>query len=259
MYEAAARIRDLLGAGLPVSDKEFDACLPESQQRVSARYWTPVRVAVRLATWLAHAGVERVLDVGSGAGKFCVVGALASELTYTGVEHRAHLVEAAEELAERFGVSDRATFQVGTLDAVDLNGCDAFYFYNPFGENHFTATDHLDSTVELNRRRFDREVAKVEHLLERVPLGMHLATYNAFGGRVPDTFDLVHAQIAEVSLLRLWRKVRRRTSGGYWLELEDTTVLRQPGGGEITHLPDPEGVGGGTPSRGRPVRSSLLD
>lgn len=244
MDEAAARIRDLLAAGLPVSDKDFDACMPESQQRASARYWTPVRVAVRLASWIAQAGVEQVLDVGSGAGKFCVVGALASKLTYTGVEHRAHLVEAAEELAERFRVADRATFLVGTPEAVDFNAFDALYFYNPFGENHFTATDHLDSTVELNRRRFDREVARVEQLLERVPVGMHLATYNAYGGRVPDTFDLVQAQIVEVSLLRLWRKARRRTSGGYWLEPEDVTVLRQPGGGEITHLPDPEVAAG---------------
>ncbi|MBI3131626.1 MAG: class I SAM-dependent methyltransferase [Acidobacteria bacterium] len=250
MDEAAARIRDLLAAGLPVSDKAFDACLPESQQRASARYWTPVRVAVRLAGWLAQAGVEQVLDVGSGAGKFCVVGALASDLTFSGVEHRAHLVGAAEELAERFGVSGRATFQAGTLDAVDFNRFGALYFYNPFGENHFTATDHLDGTVELNRRRFDREVARVEHLLERVPLGMHLATYNAYGGRVPDTFDLVQAQTAEVSLLRLWRKVRRRTSGGYWLEVEDTTVLRQPGGGEITHLPDPDGPAEAPPREG---------
>lgn len=243
MEAEAGRIRDLLKAGSPVSDADFDRCLAEPQQRASARYWTSVGVSLRLTRWLVEMGVAQVLDVGSGAGKFCVVGALASGITFTGVEHRAHLVMFAEALAEHFGVADQARFVAGGLDAVNFHEFDALYFYNPFGENHFTAADHLDSTVELNRRRFDRDVAKVEHLLEQVPVGTYLATYNAYGGRVPDTFDLLRAQVADVSLLRLWRKARRRTSGGYWLELEDTTVLREPGGGEVMHQPAPDDAG----------------
>ncbi|HJW33517.1 MAG TPA: hypothetical protein VJ505_09165 [Holophagaceae bacterium] len=151
-----------------------------------------------------------MLDVSSGAGKFCVIGALATPLTLTGIEHRAHLLAEAEALAVRLEVSERTTF---------------------------IAAHHIDGTVELNRRRFDREVAKAAGLLDQVSRGTHLATYTGFGGRIPDTFDLLHAQIAESNRLRLWRKSRRESAGGYWLELEGSTLLRGPGDREQTFFP----------------------
>ncbi len=244
MPQETARIQGLLKAGLPLSDADFDACLPEAQRRVSYRYWTSVAIVARVVRWLSGAGAERVLDVGSGVGKFCVVGALASPMAFTGIEHRAHLVELAKGLAERFDVAPRATFLTGGLDGVDFRDFDALYFYNPFGENHFTAFDHLDSTVEVNRRRFDRDVAMAESLLGRVPMGTRIATFNSFGGRIPDTFDLEQATLADHSLLRFWRKARRRSGGGYWLELEETTVLREPGGCELTLAPALDEPGG---------------
>ncbi len=238
------RISSLLRAGMPVPDAAFDALLPEAPRLASARYWTPVHVALRAARALADAGAEQVLDVGSGVGKFCVIGALATPLTFTGIEHRDHLVAEAQALAARLEVAERATFLAGGFEAVDFRDFDALYFFNPFGENHFTAADHIDGTVELNRRRFDRDVAKVERLLDQVPRGTLLSTYNSYGGRIPDTFDLLHAQYAESSLLRLWRKARRESAGGYWLELEGTTILREPGDREQTFFPALESLTG---------------
>ncbi|HJW33504.1 MAG TPA: class I SAM-dependent methyltransferase [Holophagaceae bacterium] len=244
MPQESQRIRDLLRAGLPVPDAEFDALLPDSPRLASARHWTPVKVALRAAQALAEAGAGQVLDVGSGAGKFCVIGALATPLAFTGIEHREHLVREAEALAMRLGVSERATFVASDFDTMDFRDFDALYFFNPFGENQFTSVHHIDATVELNRRRFDRDVAKAERLLDQVSRGTHLATYNGFGGRIPDTFDLLHAQFAESNLLRLWRKSRRESAGGYWLELEGSTLLRGPGDQEQTFFPTLQSLDG---------------
>lgn len=226
-------------AGAIVTDADFDAWLPEEQQSISYRFWTSVGVAMRVTRWLAEAGVERVLDVGSGVGKFCVLGALSSRMTFTGVEQRPHLVAVAEELALRFRVAGKASFVVGRLEAVDFRDFDGLYFYNPFGENRFPVTDHLDSTVEISRQRFEHDIAETERLLDRMPVGTHLATYNSYGGRVPDSFDLVRAKTAGINLLRLWRKARPEHTGGYWLELEDTTLKREPGQPELS-LVDPQ-------------------
>jgi predicted RNA methylase len=202
-------------------------------RRPSARYWTQVGVAIRVVRWLAEVSARSVLDVGAGAGKFCVVGALGSRMTFTGVEQRASLVEAARELAYEFDVEDRATFIQGDMEMADFSRFDALYFYNPFGENLFPPSDHLDEAVEVSRARFKRDIAKAEHLIGRMPVGSYLVTYNGFGGRVPDSFDLVKAKTAGINMLRLWRKAREHDAGGYLLELEELTLRRAPGQPEM--------------------------
>ena len=215
-----------LQAGRLVLDTDFDAWLPYAVRRASARHWTQVGVAVRVSRWLEACGVSSVLDVGAGAGKFCTVGALSSGISFTGIEQRPHLVEAAHTLARRFGVSERAHFVHGDLDSVDFRRFDALYFYNPFGENVMPVVDRLDGSTELSYRRFERDVTKVQDLLGQLPIGAYLVTYNGYGGRVPDSFELVQARPAGLSILRLWRKVRERDAGGHWAELEDSTPLR---------------------------------
>jgi SAM-dependent methyltransferase len=215
-----------LRAGRLVLDADFDTWLPSSVRHVSARHWTQVGVAVRVSRWLQASGVSTVLDVGSGAGKFCAVGALSSGISFTGLERRPHLVDVAHRLALRFGVAERARFVHGDLDAVDFRSFDALYFYNPFGENVMPLVDRLDDSVELGYRRFDRDVTKVQELLGQMPVGARLVTYNGYGGRVPDSFDLVQAKPAGVNMLRLWRKAREHDTGGHWAELEESTPLR---------------------------------
>lgn len=216
-----------LRSGQFVMDSDFDTWLPDSVRDASARYWTDVSVAIRVSRWLQARGAASVLDVGSGAGKFCVVGALSSRMSFTGLEQRGHLVDAAASLAERFGVSGRTRFVHGELGAVDFTRFDALYFYNPFGENAFPPSDWLDDTVEVSRTRLARDVATVERLLARMPVGSHLTTYNGCGARVPDSFALVHVKMAGLNPLRLWRKERESDDGGFWLEQEDSTLLRR--------------------------------
>jgi hypothetical protein len=218
-----------LRAGRMVTDEDFDVWLPECAQWSSRRYWTQVGVAARVAQWLRARGAGSVLDIGSGVGKFCTVGALSSGLSFTGIEQREYLVDAACSLAARFGASGRARFVHGDLDSVDCTLFDALYFYNPFGENVAPIASRLDDSVELSRARFEADIARANAVLRRMPVGTHLVTYNGYGGRVPESFDLVHAKPANVRLLRLWRKAREHDAGGYWLELEDSTRFRAPG------------------------------
>ena len=218
-------IKSRLRLGQFVVDSDFDRWLPEPVRYLSPRYWTQVGVALRVSTWLRNCGASTVLDVGSGAGKFCVVAALSSEIGFTGIEHRGHLVDAARSLAERFGVANRTTFVHGQVEEIDFTRFDALYLYNPFGENIFPARDRVDNTVETSGARFDRDVVTTERLLRGMRVGTHLVTYNGYGGRVPDSYDLVHAKVAGINLLRLWRKARDREEGGYWREFDEFTAL----------------------------------
>jgi len=191
------------------SDADFDRFLPDPIRAVSRTYWTPLRVARRAAEWLDAQGVRCVLDIGSGSGKFCVAAALASRAQYVGFEQRPRLVAAARRLAKIFDVEDRVTFVDGTFGVTPTPGADAFYLFNPFGENLFSEESCLDLDVELGIERFRRDIAAVEQLLAHAPVGTCLVTYNGFGGRVPETYQAIHVERDLPSVLCLWRKVRR--------------------------------------------------
>jgi type I restriction-modification system DNA methylase subunit len=66
-------------------DEDFDLIFPLEIRRKSATHFTPIKIAKAAAEFLATEPGIRILDVGSGAGKFCIVGALITNAHYTGV------------------------------------------------------------------------------------------------------------------------------------------------------------------------------
>jgi hypothetical protein len=145
------------------------------------------------------------VDIGSGVGKFCVVAALRCRAHFSGLEHRQRLVTAARELAAMFAVADRVGFEHTMFDAEQAPRADAYYLFNPFGENLYAVANRLDSTVETSRQRFVREVLAVQRLLHAQPEGTLLLTYNGYGGTIPHQYELVRSD-PQIKALKLWRK-----------------------------------------------------
>src|SRR5262245_2791350 len=85
------------------SDGSFDSVYDEEIRALSEEHWTPVAVAARAARILTFAGATRILDVGSGVGKFCIVGALCTAARFVGVERRHRLVSIARRAAAEMG------------------------------------------------------------------------------------------------------------------------------------------------------------
>lgn len=205
----ARELAQALRAGSCPADYAFDRFLPHELLRVvSGQYWTPLVVAARAAAWFAALDVRTVVDIGSGAGKFCVAAALSGRCHFIGLEHRPRLVDASRMLSQVFDVEDQVRFVEGTLDESSVPVADAYYLYNPFGENLFGSFDHLDEDVELGEERYDRDIAAVEELLRRAHVGTCVLTYNGFGGQIPPTYREVRVEYDLPSVLRLWRKSR---------------------------------------------------
>jgi predicted RNA methylase len=216
-------VRDALKRRLAVPDVVFDAVYPCWAQEVSHRFWTPVHVAVDAATALRRAGATHVLDVGSGVGKFAVVAALAAGLNVTGVEHRPQLVASARSAAARYQASVR--FVCARIEEVDARAFDAFYLFNPFGENLVGADEQLDDAVTLSSKRFAEDVTLVERWLEDAPAGTSLVTYNGFGGRIPGSYRMTSSQPSGRHFVRLWRKRDVRRGKKYsFVELADNVI-----------------------------------
>jgi predicted RNA methylase len=220
-----AALRESLTQRLPVCDGAFDVVYPCWAQEASARFWTPVRVALDAAELLKEAGAKAVLDVGSGVGKFAVVARLASGLDITGVEQRPYLVTAARNAAERYRAPVK--FICDRIEHIDPHVYDAFYFFNPFGENLVRHDERLDEAVTLNRQRFAQDVRLVERWLEEAAVGTSIVTYNGFGGRIPSSYELVLVQPAGRHRVRLWTKRSLRGDSSYFIESSDkVTALR---------------------------------
>lgn len=206
---AAQDTAGTMRAGSCPDDGLFDRFLPESLKLVSPEYWTPLAVAKRVAEWAGHAGVQTVVDIGSGAGKFCVAGALFGKCRFIGLEQYSSLVTSARDLAELFDVDDRVSFVAGALGTVPAPIGDAYYFFNPFGE-YWLGPDHPPEVgAEFTDGRYEDDVAVAEDLLRRVPAGTWVLTYNGFGGRIPDGYELTRVDWELRGALRLWRKRSR--------------------------------------------------
>jgi predicted RNA methylase len=212
--EAGAReLAETLRAGDLAHDDDFDQFMAYEDRRVSSDYWTPVGVASRTAQWLDYFGVQSVVDIGSGVGKFCVAAALGGRCQFTGIEHRTRLVAAARALARTFHVEDQVDFVQSSTSDVSWPRADAYYLYNPFGENLRRIENQLDGDVELGIDRYKREIAEAERFIEHAPRGTFLVTYNGFGGRVPDSYEQVAIDRDHRYELRMWRKTRQTSAG----------------------------------------------
>jgi len=210
---SAQRVARALRVGRCPGDGAFDRFLPYHSRLASGQHWTPLVVALRVAGWLDGLAVKTVVDIGSGAGKFCVAAALASHCDFTGIEQRPRLVAAARGLARIFDVEDRVRFVQGTLGQCSLPEADAYYLYNPFGENLFGPVGHLGDDVELSDERYRRDVTRMETFLERARVGTYIVKYNGFGGRMPPTYDEIRVDREMPNVLRVWRKTRSSRVG----------------------------------------------
>ena len=205
---AARHLAEALRTRHCSADSAFDRFLPEDLRAVSGQYWTPLRVAARAAEWLDDVNVRHVVDIGSGAGKFCVAAALVSRAHFTGLEKRSSLVASARALADLFGVHRRVRFVHGAFGVTPPPVADAYYLYNPFGNYWFDSIRDTEGDAEFGTAPRVREIACVEQFIRTAPVGTWLLTYNGFGGHMPECCDMIRVDWTLSAALRFWRKQR---------------------------------------------------
>jgi hypothetical protein len=149
--------------------------------------------------------ITKVADIGSGAGKFCVAGALFSGCDFIGLEQNPSLVVAARDMARLFGVADRVRFVCGALGQASPPVAEAYYFFNPFGDQAWDLNVGGMKGASHDRLH-SGDVDVAEEFLRRAPRGTWVLTYNGFGGRIPETYRLVRIDLGFAGGLRLWRK-----------------------------------------------------
>lgn len=203
---AARLVAAAVRSGRRSANDAFDRFLGTELREVSDRYWTPLPIIRRAADWLRETRAASVIDIGSGAGKFCVAAALLTRCRFVGVEQRAALVRAADSLAATFEVDDRVSFIHGNLGtAASLDGS-VYYLFNPFGGYDFGASPFADSGVEFSPEIRRNDIHATAALLSGAPVGTYVITYNGFGGKMPASYEQLDVALNMPGTLRLWKQ-----------------------------------------------------
>jgi predicted RNA methylase len=178
-----------------VTDPRFDtAAYPPEIVELSAINWTRVFIAVMAARMLATSESTRVLDVGSGCGKFCIVAALTCPGQFTGIEIREDLHAAAVKAAEDLQ-ADNAHFLLGDMADLDWSDYDSYYFYNPFYGKLVQASGGAE---------FLRQTQIVQERLRSRPRGTRVVTHHGFGGDMPAEYERSERHLVGAGILELW-------------------------------------------------------
>ncbi|MDB4952489.1 MAG: hypothetical protein JWO36_58 [Myxococcales bacterium] len=211
MEELVATIRSSLAQHEVVPDVVFDKIFTKQMRFLSALHWTPVETALRAAVLLDAEPESRILDVGSGVGKACLVAALATRSSWTGIEHDPILVEEADAAARLLGVTGRSQFICGDISAVDWDQYDGFYFYNPFESLQFNQP-HASPFVKY--ATFHNHLRRARDRLSSARIGTRVVTYHGLGGDMPSGYDLVSREEANTGELALWVRTGKRRPPG---------------------------------------------
>ncbi|MGZ3655206.1 MAG: methyltransferase domain-containing protein [Bdellovibrionota bacterium] len=187
-----------------VDDESFDLLFPPDVRRHSSFHWSPLRCAVRAARLAVAEPGSRVLDVGAGAGKFCLIGSLATEGVFFGVEQRKYLVDAARAIADRYKIP-RVQFDHGNMMHYDWAGFDSIYLYNPFSEN-LDKSIQIDNDCDFSADLYIAYIRTAQKKLAHLAEGTRVVTLNGFGGDLPPSFKLIHKEGSDSLPLELWIK-----------------------------------------------------
>jgi hypothetical protein len=183
-------------------DVAFENALKHSVQGHSYIHWTPIEVIKTAVRWLGTESENKILDIGSGVGKFCLIGAMNSKAHFTGVETRKNLVDEARQLQKELELSN-VNFIHSDIKDVDFNDYTSFYFYNPFCE-HMALSGGIDDQIQFDEEAFYSYQDFVEEQLKQTPKGTKLVKYCSPDFDISTDFDL--ADMYFEGQLQLWLK-----------------------------------------------------
>jgi predicted RNA methylase len=187
-----------------IFDEDFDSLYEEPIKGLSAVQWTPVSVARRVMELLDLDAQDILLDVGSGVGKFCIIGAILSKAQIVGVEKRSALHSISKILRRDFKLKN-LEFLIESMEKIDFRNFTAFYFYNPFYES-LTARDRIDRALPAGIHGFSNMVQYAKNQLSQMPIGTKVATYHSLGGKMPSSYICSHREFLVTGDLEIWIK-----------------------------------------------------
>ncbi len=186
------------------TDRQFNQLYPAHIQKLAPKHWTPLLVAQKAARFLATKNGARILDIGSGVGKFCLVAAqYRPNVSFYGIEQRQSLVYYAKKVKDILQI-ENAEFYQGNFTQINFLDYDHFYFYNSFYEN-LVGTDKIDHNISYSSELYQYYTGYLYKQLERMREGTRLVTFHSLGEEIPPSYLTVGVELE--NQLKFWIKI----------------------------------------------------
>lgn len=186
-----------------MDDEVFHKLYPRHIQKLADKHWTPLKVAQYAAEFLVPQDGAKVLDIGSGPGKFCLAAShFKPNGFFYGVEQRKELIDIAVEAEYNLNL-DNVSFLHGNFTQLDFAQFDHFYFYNSFYEN-IDGTEKIDYNIQHSLSLYNYYNSYFYNQLEKMPSGTRVATYHSWGNQMPPAYYILKTQFDQ--LLKFWIK-----------------------------------------------------
>lgn len=187
---------------IQLTDTSFNELLPGYLKFAARLYFTPIEVAKKAAEWLTENNEKRILDIGSGVGKFCIAAASHVDSHFYGVEYRKSLVQLGKHIAKHYQLNNVTLLNANILD-IDFSNYDGFYIFNPFYEN-LEKTKRLNDEVKLKAELYQVFLKYTDDQLDKAKVGTKLVTYHGNNFEVPNSYTKIND--AFNGDLKLWVK-----------------------------------------------------
>jgi len=186
-----------------IDDAEFNNLYPVEVQKLADLHWTPLKVAKKAAQFLVPVDGSKVLDIGSGAGKFCLAASYykPNGLFY-GIEQRKNLLDCAIEAEYNLDLNN-LSFIHGNFTQLDFTQFDHFYFYNSFYEN-IDGTEKIDYKIQHSLSLYNYYNSYLFNQLEKMPAGTRVVSYHSWEDNMPPGYRIVKGEFD--NLLKYWIK-----------------------------------------------------
>jgi len=196
-------IFELLKLNINIPDNDFNAIYPAKIELLARKHWSSVSACRLASEFLVDKPGTKVLDIGSGAGKFCLIGAANTKGHFTGVEQRGDLVHLCNRLSESYQIHN-VNFIHANITSINFTDYNAFYFYNSFYEN-IDVLNSIDDTVRLDPQLYHKYSRHLVEQLASLPIGTRLVTLCSPLNIIPQSYRLQDTDPS--GLLKFWEKV----------------------------------------------------
>ncbi len=188
------------------NNNNFDELYPDNIRSLSRLHWTSIEIAKRAGRFLAATPGAKILDIGSGVGKFCLsAGYHHPDCNFYGVEQRGSLVGIANQVQQQLSIAN-VTFIHANFTQLDYSGFDHFYYYNSFYENLIDESLYIDNNIDHSESLYYYYNDYLYRVLKQRPQGTRLVTYQSSYERIPAAYRLVESDVD--MLFNCWIKYR---------------------------------------------------
>jgi 16S rRNA A1518/A1519 N6-dimethyltransferase RsmA/KsgA/DIM1 with predicted DNA glycosylase/AP lyase activity len=169
------------------NDLNFLSLFSEKIKLANKNHFTPIEVIKKANTFLSQETNTKILDIGSGIGKFCLTAAyLNPSNEYYGIEQREDLHSEAELGKQKLNIVN-AHFMHGNIDQLKFKQYNHFYFFNSFHEQ-LDEADKLDQSISHDANLYYYYNRYFHKQLSNMPSGTKLACFFTLDDEVPSDY-----------------------------------------------------------------------